>query len=538
MKPIEKPIRVLLCMMVCILFFQVPLTARSEGTAIEGIRWFPVLQEKQFDAAWEVECIRDGCVCRPFYRSAEDMDYPGFLDIAYTAEGGLTITRNGNDLLDGGDYGAENTLYWPRIRTAFSDTFPEIDLRTANTLYFDFTAAQGTSWNILLDINGYGIRLSKVIAEAVGVSGVETSDSDAPSGTYKGSINLQQAIDELCKEEATLSALSARSLKEAEHTVLPRVEIFCVGPVGASITIHELFLSTAQDTVGAKCAFADMGLLSGKGESYYQTTDDGGTPPSAIPSRSGDYQYIVREDGTAEITGYTGDATVVTVPSALDGYTVSGIRDMRNGYIQELVVPDTVTYIGDYAFCAQEQLRVVTLPAGLSTIGECAFENCHSIVDLYYNGTQEQFAAIVLGVGNGFLLGGRIHYGPTATTTTTVPATTTVTSAIAATAVVSTTTTATEMVTTEDGMTTTAAEIITTVAQGTTTTLPAVETDAPATTTTTATAQAAQSASPTGVWILAAVGILILLGGTAFIFRQKTGQTKSETDGSDERGRM
>ena len=45
------------------------------------------------------------------------------------------------------------------------------------------------------------------------------------------------------------------------------------------------------------------------------------------PLTSGDYQYIVLEDNTAEITKYIGKAEALTVKDTLDGLTVTSIGD-------------------------------------------------------------------------------------------------------------------------------------------------------------------------------------------------------------------
>ena len=42
---------------------------------------------------------------------------------------------------------------------------------------------------------------------------------------------------------------------------------------------------------------------------------------------SWDYQYALLEDGMAEITKYTGDASELTVPATLGGHRVASIGD-------------------------------------------------------------------------------------------------------------------------------------------------------------------------------------------------------------------
>lgn len=43
---------------------------------------------------------------------------------------------------------------------------------------------------------------------------------------------------------------------------------------------------------------------------------------------SGDYEYTILDDGTAEVKGYTGSASDLTIASTLDGYTVTSIGYM------------------------------------------------------------------------------------------------------------------------------------------------------------------------------------------------------------------
>ncbi len=68
---------------------------------------------------------------------------------------------------------------------------------------------------------------------------------------------------------------------------------------------------------------------------------------------SGKYEYVVLDDGTAEITDYFGSATKLTIPSEIDGYKVTSISDGAFRYCTSLTsvtIPDSVTSIGDSAF--------------------------------------------------------------------------------------------------------------------------------------------------------------------------------------------
>ncbi|MCD8026399.1 MAG: leucine-rich repeat domain-containing protein, partial [Clostridiales bacterium] len=64
---------------------------------------------------------------------------------------------------------------------------------------------------------------------------------------------------------------------------------------------------------------------------------------------SDDYEYEILTDGTAEITGYTGEATDLEITSAIDGYTVTSIGDSAFedcDSLTSVTIPDSVTSIG------------------------------------------------------------------------------------------------------------------------------------------------------------------------------------------------
>jgi len=106
--------------------------------------------------------------------------------------------------------------------------------------------------------------------------------------------------------------------------------------------------------------------------------------PAPETLTSGDYEYRLLEDGTAEIARYAGDAENLTVPAELDGHPVTAIG---KGAFYEcdslaVVLPEGVARIGDYAFFDCAGLTAVTLPGSLTAIGEAAFAWCESLADV------------------------------------------------------------------------------------------------------------------------------------------------------------
>ena len=94
---------------------------------------------------------------------------------------------------------------------------------------------------------------------------------------------------------------------------------------------------------------------------------------------SGDYRYTLQPDGTAAIVKYTGSASILSIPDALDGYAVTAIGNEAFRLCQNLLsvsIPDGVTSIGDRAFYGCWFLSHITIPDSVTSIGDGAFEAC------------------------------------------------------------------------------------------------------------------------------------------------------------------
>ena len=91
------------------------------------------------------------------------------------------------------------------------------------------------------------------------------------------------------------------------------------------------------------------------------------------------YVYLLKEDGTAEIQGYTGGEKKLEIPAQLDGHPVTALGGRafyKNKSITEVTVPDTVKEIGRECFYYCTSLSSVALPEGLQRIGFYAFRKC------------------------------------------------------------------------------------------------------------------------------------------------------------------
>ncbi|MBR6499173.1 MAG: leucine-rich repeat domain-containing protein, partial [Clostridia bacterium] len=89
---------------------------------------------------------------------------------------------------------------------------------------------------------------------------------------------------------------------------------------------------------------------------------------------SGDYQYRLLDDGTAEITEYDGSDKTLEIPSDLDGHAV--------------------TSIGDHAFFFCDSLTSITIPDSVTSIDINPFMNCEKLIYISASSEHEYFEVI------------------------------------------------------------------------------------------------------------------------------------------------
>ena len=99
----------------------------------------------------------------------------------------------------------------------------------------------------------------------------------------------------------------------------------------------------------------------------------------------GDYTYILLEDGTAEITAYSGNAEDLVIPGMLDGKPVSILGIMAfafNNSLTHVTIPDSVICIDDEAFVACRNLISVSIPDSVKRIGDSVFVGCFNMTTI------------------------------------------------------------------------------------------------------------------------------------------------------------
>jgi hypothetical protein len=124
---------------------------------------------------------------------------------------------------------------------------------------------------------------------------------------------------------------------------------------------------------------------------------------SKVKSENG-YLFYSYGD-TWYLIGYIGDETDIVLPDSCFGssYEVYLRSFMYDGEITSLVIPDTVTVIGENAFWDCDYLTSVTIGSGITAIESYAFYACTYLSEVIFRGTVEQWNAIEIGVANSLI---------------------------------------------------------------------------------------------------------------------------------------
>ena len=152
-------------------------------------------------------------------------------------------------------------------------------------------------------------------------------------------------------------------------------EISGVG-VGGTSTVNESTVDTSTDP-------ASVGSDKTEEPGEPVPRDSNGAVPEPGEDESV-YTYNALDDGTIEITGYSGSAENIVIPAQIDGKSVTRIGNnaFEKSSAKEIVIPNSVTEIGSQAFSGCGKLTGVSIPNSVTMIRDRAFFDCNSLASI------------------------------------------------------------------------------------------------------------------------------------------------------------
>lgn len=112
-------------------------------------------------------------------------------------------------------------------------------------------------------------------------------------------------------------------------------------------------------------------------------------------SVDGKYEYEELEDGTIEITEYSGTERAITIPAQIDGKKVKGIGEYafdENTILRNIKISNGIEYIGYGAFGDCYNVRRIEIPESIIDISS-AFWNCTNLKEIKVDSSNKNFVS-------------------------------------------------------------------------------------------------------------------------------------------------
>ncbi|MDY4675695.1 MAG: leucine-rich repeat domain-containing protein [Candidatus Borkfalkiaceae bacterium] len=153
------------------------------------------------------------------------------------------------------------------------------------------------------------------------------------------------------------------------------------------------------------------------------------TKESFDNGRVGYYALSIKKGGTTDIVnkggylfytyenvnyllGSVGKNTELILPNDYNGMSYE-IYERAFNFRSELTsvtIPNGVTSIGNIAFCVCRELTSITIPSSVTSIGDQAFDECGKLKTIYYASNKEQWSNISIGHSNYSLTSATRYY--------------------------------------------------------------------------------------------------------------------------------
>ncbi|MBQ3182541.1 MAG: leucine-rich repeat protein [Clostridia bacterium] len=263
------------------------------------------------------------------------------------------------------------------------------------------------TYGIVIANQGGGVRN----ANEVKIESDVDFDNDMALNTYK--FELDNQVLSILKEkspdvynqirgglERTYNISLVKNGVEAQHSDSVRVYIPLTSEMKLLSHIANIKVYRIEEdgtTTEIECS-VDNGMLSFETNhfSIYSIVCYDESTESSICDPL-DYEYEILEDSNISLIKYNGTDAYIKIPSAIDGYVISGISGgcfENNTVIENVIIPDSVKTICDNAFASCTKLVSVEIYEFVTSIGDSAFADCNNFTISCYKGSIAESYAV------------------------------------------------------------------------------------------------------------------------------------------------
>jgi hypothetical protein len=297
----------------------------------------------------------------------------GFLIFGSTASGFVVDYYNGTTGFTSPTWTDSNGDIYPATnlgKISQTITFSTIPDQMLSSSPLTLTASASSGLPVTFTVISGPATVSGSILTFSGTGTVTVEASQSGNNTYEAAPDLQQTFTvSLTPQSITFPVISNKAFGAAPFAVsasassgLPVTLSIISGPAtisGNTITLTGSGIITVQASQGGNSVYAPA--------SSVQQTFGVSAPPGQFT--------VTINNGQISITGYTGSAGAVVIPSTISGLPVTNIASyaFTNTSITSVIIPSSVTSIGNNAFASCTDLTSISIPNSVTTIGSSAF---------------------------------------------------------------------------------------------------------------------------------------------------------------------
>lgn len=168
--------------------------------------------------------------------------------------------------------------------------------------------------------------------------------------------------------------------KDLQSVYLP-ASVKKIGSAFASADLRNVYYGAGREELENTREYYDFSKTIEKSHLHFNFEPD-------------DHESSLLSDQTAEISGFCGTDSELSIPAGLGDHIVSSIGTGAFSGCRSIVhadIPESVVRIGTGAFEGCVALERVVVPAGVISVGTDAFDGCSSLKEIYYAGNETQW---------------------------------------------------------------------------------------------------------------------------------------------------